>query len=70
MHCLIGGKGIVNHPPGSGEYIDDTNKEMPYRNVKKVKTYNTRDSLIVTDPTTSLAISSLSRGDRTGSRAF
>ncbi|KAK0717554.1 hypothetical protein B0T26DRAFT_648353, partial [Lasiosphaeria miniovina] len=34
------------------------------------KTYNTRDSLVVTDPTTSLALGYLSRGERTGSRVF
>ena len=33
-------------------------------------TYNTKDSPVVTDLSTSLAISSLSRGERTGSRAF
>jgi hypothetical protein len=33
-------------------------------------TYNTRDSLVVTDPTTSLALTGLSMGERTGSRAF
>ena len=32
------------------------------------KTYNTRDSLVVTDLTTDLALTSLSRGERTGSR--
>ncbi|AEO65209.1 uncharacterized protein THITE_2018296, partial [Thermothielavioides terrestris NRRL 8126] len=37
---------------------------------KPKKTYNTRDSLVVTDPTTNLAVSSLSRGERTGSRVF
>ena len=36
----------------------------------KQKTYSTGDSLVVTDPTTSLAISSLSMGERTGSRVF
>ena len=36
----------------------------------KKKTYSTRDSLVVTDPTTSLAISGLSMGERTGSRVF
>jgi hypothetical protein len=36
----------------------------------KVKTYNIRDSLVVTDPTTSLTLTSLSRGERTGSRIF
>ncbi len=34
------------------------------------KTYNTRDSLVVTDPTTSLALIRLTRGERTGSRTF
>lgn len=32
------------------------------------KTYNTEDSLVVTDPTTSSALTGLSRGERTGSR--
>ena len=35
---------------------------------KKTKTYNTTDSLVVTDPTTSAAVRGLSRGERTGSR--
>ena len=34
------------------------------------KTYNTRDSLVVSDPTTSLAVAGLSMGERTGSRIF
>ncbi|KAK0740264.1 hypothetical protein B0T18DRAFT_417565 [Schizothecium vesticola] len=34
------------------------------------KTYNTRDSLVVTDPTTSLAVTGLSMGERTGSRVL
>ncbi|KAK0641750.1 hypothetical protein B0T16DRAFT_335554 [Cercophora newfieldiana] len=34
------------------------------------KTYNTRDSLVVTDPTTSLALTGLSMGERTGSRVL
>ena len=37
---------------------------------KKEKTYSTRDSLVVTHPTTSLAIRGLSMGERTGSRVF
>jgi hypothetical protein len=40
------------------------------RKEKDKRTYNTEDSLVVTDPTTSSAVSSLSRGERTGSRAF
>ncbi|ORY59311.1 uncharacterized protein BCR38DRAFT_351782, partial [Pseudomassariella vexata] len=32
------------------------------------KTYNTRDSLVVTHPTTNLAVCSLSMGEQTGSR--
>ena len=34
------------------------------------KTYNTRDSPVVTDPSTSLALTCLSMGERTGSRVF
>lgn len=34
------------------------------------KTYNTRDSLVVTDPTTSLALRGLCTGERTGPSAF
>ena len=37
---------------------------------KKKQTYSTRDSLVVTHPTTSLAIRGLSIGERTGSRVF
>ncbi|KAK0637169.1 hypothetical protein B0T17DRAFT_567640, partial [Bombardia bombarda] len=33
-------------------------------------TYNTRDSLVVTDPTTSLALTCLSRAERTGCRVL
>ena len=32
------------------------------------KTYNTKDSPVVTDLSTSLALTSLTRGERTGSR--
>ena len=39
-------------------------------NNKKTKTYSTRDSLVVTHPTTSLVIRGLSMGERTGSRVF
>ncbi|KAL2758384.1 hypothetical protein ACRALDRAFT_2099009 [Sodiomyces alcalophilus JCM 7366] len=37
---------------------------------KKEKTYNTGYSLVVTDPTTNPALTGLSMGERTGSRAF
>ena len=37
---------------------------------KKSKTYNTEDSPVVTDLSTSSAVSSLSRGERTGSRVL
>ena len=36
----------------------------------EAKAYNTRDSLVVTDPTTNLALTGLSMGERTGSRVF
>ncbi|KAK0732053.1 hypothetical protein B0H67DRAFT_478527 [Lasiosphaeris hirsuta] len=35
-----------------------------------LRAYDTRDSLAVTDPTTSLALTGLSMGERTGSRVF
>ena len=38
------------------------------KKVKDERTYNTRDSLVVTDPTTDLAVAGLSMGERTGSR--
>ncbi len=37
---------------------------------EKYKTYNTEDSLVVTDPTTNPALIGLSMGERTGSRVF
>ncbi|KAH6632586.1 hypothetical protein F5144DRAFT_574557, partial [Chaetomium tenue] len=37
---------------------------------KSKKTYNTGDSLVVTDPTTDPALTCLTRGERTGSRIF
>ncbi|AEO55390.1 hypothetical protein MYCTH_2054578 [Thermothelomyces thermophilus ATCC 42464] len=40
------------------------------RKKKEKKTYNTEDSLVVTDPTTDSAITSLTKGERTGSRIF
>ncbi|KAI7763232.1 hypothetical protein LZL87_013044 [Fusarium oxysporum] len=35
---------------------------------ERQKTYNTGDSLVVTDPTTNPALRSLTMGERTGSR--
>ena len=40
------------------------------RSKRKSNTYNTRDSLVVSDPTTDLALTCLTRGERTGSRIF
>ena len=37
---------------------------------RQKKTYNSRYSLVVTDPTTNQPLSSLTRGERTGSRVF
>jgi hypothetical protein len=37
---------------------------------KKTETYNTRDSLVVTDPTTNLAVCSLAMGEQTGPRVL
>ncbi|AEO60049.1 hypothetical protein MYCTH_2031276, partial [Thermothelomyces thermophilus ATCC 42464] len=37
---------------------------------EKNETYNTRNSLVVTDPTTTRALASLTKGERTGSRVL
>ena len=37
--------------------------------VKKQRTYNSRDSLVVTDPTTNRPLRRFTRGDLTGPRA-
>jgi hypothetical protein len=37
---------------------------------KKTKMYDTRDSPVVTHPSTGLAVTGLSMGERTGSRVF
>ncbi|PTB62162.1 hypothetical protein BBK36DRAFT_1129993, partial [Trichoderma citrinoviride] len=37
---------------------------------QKIKTYNSRCSLVVTHPTTNLPVSGLSMGERTGPRVF
>ncbi|KAI0849991.1 hypothetical protein F5Y00DRAFT_234399 [Daldinia vernicosa] len=51
--------------------LRDCNTERLKKKEKKGgKTYNTGDSLVVTDPTTNPAVSGLSRGERTGSRIF
>ena len=46
------------------------NTQRKKKEKKGQKTYNTGDSLVVTDPTTNPALSGLTRGERTGSRAF
>ena len=40
------------------------------RSMHGQKTYNTRDSLVVTDPTTDLALTNLIKGERTGSHVL
>ena len=54
---------------------DKDSMQMKWRKKKwsrriKTKIYNTRDSLVVSDRTASLALAGLSMGERTGSRAF
>ena len=48
-------------------YLDKNGNKQKHRNIT---TYNTRDSLVVTDPTTNPAVSGLTRGERTGSRVL
>jgi hypothetical protein len=54
----------MNHMPATEKRI----KVDEGRRSKK--TYNIRDSLVVTDPTTSLTVTGLSMGERTGSRVL
>ena len=49
------------------QYVEEKNVN---KKREPQKTYNTRDSLVVTHPTTSLAVTGLSMGERTGSRVF
>ena len=54
-----------------GQDMPRAERDIPENEKKRdKKTYNTRDSLVVTDPTTSLALTDLSMGERTGSRIF
>jgi hypothetical protein len=53
---------------GHGLAVDIVAPIKEYR--KKKKTYNTRDSPVVTHLTTSPALTCLTMGERTGSRAF
>ena len=46
------------------------NTKIKEKKNDKKKTYNTRDSLVVTDPTTSLALRGLCLGERTGPSVF
>ena len=57
-------KKLQDHGPCKSEEHNTQNK------FKKKKTYNSRCSLVVTDPTTDLPLISLSMGERTGSRIF
>jgi hypothetical protein len=50
--------------------ISDQAHIIRKRGKNQQKTYNTGDSLVVTDPTTNPALRSLTMGERTGSRIF
>lgn len=49
-----------------------TDYALPHtaKSSKKIKTYNSRCSLVVTDPTTNLPVRGLSMGEQTGSRVL
>ncbi len=59
------GASPTSTPPPSHHLRQNSTKTQRGKN-----TYNTRDSLVVTDLTTDLALTSLFRGERTGSQAF
>ncbi|EGO59497.1 hypothetical protein NEUTE1DRAFT_38482 [Neurospora tetrasperma FGSC 2508] len=66
----IGQRRRKRYSPTSNRRDLTTAKDTWQQRAGKKKTYNTWDSLVVTDPTTSQAIGSLSMGERTGSRVF
>jgi hypothetical protein len=55
---------LIAHPP----LLLHQKKYIKYYDWKKLKTYNTGDSLVVTDPTTNPALRGLTLGERTGPR--
>jgi hypothetical protein len=57
----------AHNPPQTD--LDSTVHKTHNKKAAK-KTYNTRDSPVVTDLSTNLALTGLSMGERTGSRAF
>ena len=52
------------------DHIDTHDSYTEQQNEAKNKTYNSGDSLVVTDPTTNPPVSGLTMGERTGSRIF
>ncbi|TID02204.1 Highly reducing polyketide synthase cla2 [Colletotrichum higginsianum] len=61
------GQSVLIHSACGGVGIDLS--QSP-KESKKILTYNTRYSLVVTDPTTNPALTGLSMGERTGSRVL
>jgi hypothetical protein len=57
--------------PECCRYVADPKSDKKAACRQKIgKTYNTSDSLVVTDPTTNLALFGLSMGEQTGSPSF
>ncbi len=67
MFAFIRNDGVSNKCLAARVGIFAKRERNNSKNGKK-KTYNSRCSLVVTDPTTNLPINSLSMGEQTGSR--
>ena len=50
--------------------MQETSLSIGQKKEGEAKTYNSRYSLVVTDPTTNQPLTSLTMGERTGSRIF
>ncbi|KAJ9130279.1 hypothetical protein NKR19_g9955 [Coniochaeta hoffmannii] len=68
MNC--GKKGTPRGSQKSSRVWIGEAPQIHNKNHRSAKTYNIRDSPVVTHPSTSLTITSLSMGERTGSRVF
>ncbi|CAF3660452.1 unnamed protein product, partial [Fusarium graminearum] len=51
-------------------YSPRAEQKVQDQQLESAKTYNSGDSLVVTDPTTNPPLTSLTMGERTGSRIF
>lgn len=67
---VLGGGWLVyvGITPADNRSPSERERKMRQEKENRILTYNTEDSLVVTDPATDSALTSLTRGERTGSR--